>query len=149
MSRHLEPYQENPFIEIGRLISKEAYSRQTKEIDIQTPEQAGGMVIDLVKNQDDELVIAEVKKSSCFEKAARMQLAYYLMRLKMLGVKARGELLFPKEKRRLSVELAEEIELELKIALSDIERIIRLEKAPEPRLINFCKKCGYQELCWS
>lgn len=148
MSRHLEPYQENPFIEIGRLINKEAYSRQRKEIEIQTPEQSGGMIIDLVKNEGDDVVVAEVKKSSRYENSARMQLAYYLMRLKMLGIKAKGELLFPKEKKRETIELTEEIELELIKAVDEIKRIIRQERAPEPRLINFCKKCGYQELCW-
>lgn len=149
MSRHLEPYQGNPFIEIGRLISEETYSRNRKEISIQTPEQTGGMVIDLVKTEDEEVIVAEVKKSSRFEKSAQMQLAYYLMRLKMLGIEARGELLFPKERKKLNVELTEDIKEELKIAIDEIKKIIEQDRAPEPKLIKFCKKCGYQELCWA
>lgn len=149
MSRHLEPYQGNPFIEIGRFISEETYSRNRKDISIQTPEQIGGMVIDLVKTEDDEVIVAEVKKSSRFKKSARMQLAYYLMRLKMLGIVARGELLFPKEKKRETIELTEEIEVELRRAVDDIKRIVGQKRPPEPKLINFCKKCGYQDLCWS
>lgn len=149
MSRHLEPYQGNPFIEIGRLISEETYSRNRKEISIQTPEQSGGMVIDLVKTEGAEVVVAEVKKSSRFEKSARMQLAYYLMRLKMLGIEARGELLFPKERKKVIVELTEDIKEELKKAIDEIKRIIEQDRAPEPKLIKFCKKCGYQELCWA
>ncbi|MCX7724308.1 MAG: CRISPR-associated protein Cas4, partial [Thermodesulfovibrio sp.] len=113
MSRHLEPYQGNPFIEIGRLLSQEAYKRDRKEIMIQTPEQQGGMVIDLIKTEDEEILIGEVKKSSRYEKSARMQLAYYLFRLKLLGIEAKGQLLFPKEKRRVDVYLTDEIEKEL------------------------------------
>ncbi|MCS7163561.1 MAG: CRISPR-associated protein Cas4, partial [Thermodesulfovibrio sp.] len=113
MSRHLEPYQGNPFIEIGRLLSQEAYKRDRKEIMIQTPEQQGGMVIDLIKTEDEEILIGEVKKSSSYEKSARMQLAYYLFRLKLLGIEAKGQLLFPKEKRRVDVYLTDEIEKEL------------------------------------
>lgn len=149
MSRHLEPYQGNPFIEIGRLISEEAYKRDKKEITIQTPEGIGGMVIDIIKREDEEVVIAEIKKSSSFEKSAKMQLAYYLLRLKMLGIDAKGELLFPKEKKKIQVTLTDELEQELTEAQQNIKRIISQEKPPEPRLIKYCKKCGYQELCWS
>lgn len=149
ISRRLEPSQSNPFIEIGRLISDEAYSRERKEVVVQFPDQAGGMVIDLIKNEGDEVVVAEIKKSSSFEKAAKMQLAYYLMRLKMLGIVARGELLFPRERKKLSVTLTEEIEEELRRALLDIERIVKQDRAPKPRLTRFCRKCGYEELCWS
>lgn len=149
MSRHLEPFQENPFIEIGRLLSKEAYKRDRKEIMYQTPEQQGGMIIDLIKTEEEEIVIGEVKKSSHYEQAAKMQLAFYLYRLKLLGIKARGQLLFPIEKRRLDVDLTEEIEKELIEAQQKIREIISLEKPPEPKLIKYCKKCGYEELCWS
>ncbi|MDW7973372.1 MAG: CRISPR-associated protein Cas4 [Thermodesulfovibrio sp.] len=149
MSRHLEPYQGNPFIEIGRLLSQEAYKRDRKEIMIQTPEQQGGMVIDLIKTEDEEILIGEVKKSSSYEKSARMQLAYYLFRLKLLGIEAKGQLLFPKEKRRVDVYLTDEIEKELIEAQQKIKEIISLEKPPEPKLVRYCKKCGYEELCWS
>jgi CRISPR-associated exonuclease Cas4 len=74
MSRQLTPWQDNPFIEIGRLISEESYKRDKKEIHIEN------IVIDLLKTD---------KKSSRFEKSAKMQLAYYLLRLKQLGHKDR------------------------------------------------------------
>lgn len=35
MSRHLNPSQDDPFIEIGRLISKEAYQRERKEVRVE------------------------------------------------------------------------------------------------------------------
>jgi CRISPR-associated exonuclease Cas4 len=75
MSRNLNPDQQNPFIEIGRLISQESYKRERKEIRLEN------IVIDILRKEGEEIVIGEVKKSSKFEKSARMQLAYYLWKL--------------------------------------------------------------------
>jgi|Deesub1362B_J571_1020462.scaffolds.fasta_scaffold00214_8 CRISPR-associated exonuclease Cas4 len=143
MSRHLEPSQENPFIEIGRLISEESYKRDRKEIRIDN------LVIDILRRDDEQVVIGEVKKSSRFEKSARMQLAFYLSRIKEMGVKARGELLFPKEKKRIEVSLSPELEEELKNAEVKIQKIINSEHPPEPKKNRFCSKCGYNEFCWA
>lgn len=143
MARHLEPSQENPFIEIGRLLSEESYKRDRKEIRVDN------LVIDILRRDDEQVVIGEVKKSSRFEKSAKMQLAFYLSRIKEMGVQARGELLFPKEKKRIEVRLTPEIEEELKHAEEDIRKIIIRESPPEPKKNRFCKKCGYNEFCWS
>jgi CRISPR-associated exonuclease Cas4 len=143
MSRQLIPWQENPFIEIGKLISEESYKRERKEVHIEN------MVIDLLKTEEENVVIGEVKKSSRFEKSAKMQLAYYLWRLKQLGIYATGLLLFPKEKKKISVELTEEIEDELIYAQKQIKTIIQMEMPPPLKKIKFCSKCGYQEFCWS
>jgi len=143
MSRQLIPWQENPFIEIGKLISEESYKRERKEVHIEN------MVIDLLKTEEENVVIGEVKKSSRFEKSAKMQLAYYLWRLKQLGIYATGLLLFPKEKKKISVELTEEIEDELIYAQKQIKTIIQMETPPPLKKIKFCSKCGYQEFCWS
>lgn len=143
MSRQLTPWQDNPFIEIGRLISEEAYKRDKKEIHIEN------IVIDLLKTDGEDVVIGEVKKSSRFEKSAKMQLAYYLLRLKQLGISATGQLLFPKEKKKITVILTKDIEDELISAQREIKSIIQMEHPPPPKKIKFCSKCGYQEFCWS
>jgi len=143
MSRQLIPWQKNPFIEIGKLISEESYKRERKEVHIEN------MVIDLLKTEEENVVIGEVKKSSRFEKSAKMQLAYYLWRLKQLGIYATGLLLFPKEKKKISVELTKEIEDELIYAQKQIKTIIQMEMPPPLKKIKFCSKCGYQEFCWS
>lgn len=143
MSRQLEPYQANPFIEIGRILSRESYQREKKEIHLEN------MVIDLLKTEGEKIIIGEVKKSSRYERAATMQLAYYLYRLKMLGIDAKGQLLFPKEKKKLTITLTDEIEEELSKAQREIKTIIAMDKPPEPKMIKYCKKCGYQEFCWS
>lgn len=143
MSRQLEPNQDNPFIELGRFILEESYKREKKEIHLEN------MVIDLLKTEDGEIIVGEVKKSSRFEEAAKMQLAYYLMRLKKLGIYAKGILLFPKEKKKIEVTLTEKLEHELIEAQKEIKRIIALSMPPKAKMIKFCKKCGYQEFCWS
>jgi len=143
MARQLTPWQENPFIEIGRLISEESYRRERKEIRLEN------MVIDLLKTEGENIVIGEVKKSSRFEKSARMQLAYYLLRLKQLGIYATGQLMFPKEKKKITVTLTEEIEGELAYAEKQIKSIIQMETPPSLQKIKFCPKCGYREFCWS
>lgn len=142
MSRNLQPDQENPFIQIGRLISEGSYKREKKEIRLEN------IVIDIVKTEED-LIIGEVKKSSKFLKSATMQLAYYLLTLKRYGIDAKGELMFPKEKKKIPVLLTEEIENELMKAQKEIEDIISKDTPPLVRRIKFCKSCGYQELCFA
>ncbi len=143
MSRELTPDQEDPFLEIGRLISETAYKDERKEVRIEN------IVIDLLRRDDEDVVIGEVKKSSRYELSAKMQLAYYLLRLKRLGVIAKGELLFPKERKRIKLELTPELEEELEKALNEIEEIIKLEKPPEAKRNRFCSKCAYREFCWA
>jgi len=143
MSRQLVPWQDNPFIEIGRLISEESYKRERKEVQIEN------IVVDLLKTEGENVVIGEVKKSSRFEKSAKMQLAYYLFRLKQLGISATGQLLFPKEKRKINITLTKEIEDELNDAQTKIKSIIQMEMPPPVKKTKFCSKCGYQEFCWS
>lgn len=143
MSRQLTPWQENPFIELGRIISEESYKRERKEIHIEN------MIIDLLKINEENIVICEVKKSSRFEKSAKMQLAYYLLRLKQLGISATGQLLFPKERKKLTVILTKEIEDELISVQKEIKSIIQMEMPPPAKKIKYCSKCGYKEFCWS
>ena len=143
MSRYLNPSQDDPFIEIGRLISKEAYEREKKEVRVEN------IVIDLLKSSEGEVVVGEVKKSSKYEKSAKMQICYYLMKLKALGILAKGVLLFPKEKKRIEVDLTPEIEEELKNAIADIKAISEKDLPPPAKKVKFCSKCGYREFCWA
>jgi len=113
MARELNPDEDNYFLEIGRFLSEETYRREKKEIEI------GNIKIDLLKKDDKKIVIGEVKKSSKFESSAKMQLAFYLYRLKQNGIEAKGG------------------------------KIISSETPPEPKKIRFCTKCAYREFCWA
>lgn len=143
MSHQVNPDEDNPNIDLGRFIQEQTYQREKKEISL------GHIKIDIIHKGKDGLVIGEVKKSSRFEASARMQLAYYLAELEKAGLKAKGELRFPKEKRRETVELTDEIRVKLDAAVRDILRIAYLEQPPEPVKIKFCKNCAYAEFCWS
>lgn len=143
MARELNPDEDNPFLELGRFFSEESYQREKKEIEI------GNMKIDLLKKGSSKVVIGEVKKSSRFEESAKMQLIFYLHRLKQAGVEAEGELLIPKERKRIPVTLDDNAEEELKQAESEILKIISSDTLPEATKIKYCRNCAYREFCWA
>lgn len=94
--------QEDDNLEIGRFISETSYQRQKKEMLI------GNIKVDRIRREGDTLVVGEVKKSSTYEKSAYYQLLFYLDTLRKMGIEAKGELLFPKEKKVTKVEWTEE-----------------------------------------
>jgi CRISPR-associated exonuclease Cas4 len=144
MAHELNASQDNTFLEIGRLLSQETYKRERKEITV------GNLKMDILKKgKDGRMIVGEIKKSSRFQKSAINQLSFYLYRLKKMGIQATGELLIPKEKRRITVILDEDREKELKKAFFSIEKIIEQEKPPEAIKIRFCRNCAYQEFCWA
>jgi len=143
MAHGLNPEEENPLLELGRLIHEESYPREEKGFS------APGMKIDLLRERGGKLIVGEVKKSSRFLESARMQLAYYLWRLKNMGVRAKGELLFPKERKKVQVELSMELEDKLRQAFQGIREIVTQDVPPPPVRIPFCRACAYKEFCWA
>lgn len=141
-AHEINPPSNNPYLEIGTLIGEESYKRERKEI------QVGNMKIDLIKKESGNVVVAEIKKSSKGKDAARMQLLFYLYQLKKEGIDAQGELLIPKEKKKISVELTDELIEKLKTAIAEIGEIISKEEPPLPKKIPFCRNCAYREFCW-
>lgn len=143
MAHQIIPDQEHPYIELGRLIDEESYDRDKKKINFEN------VVLDLVKSDEGDIIVGEVKKSSKAQESARMQLAFYLYKLKESGINARGVLLFPEERKRMMVELTPELENELENIFKDIEKIIFQPVPPPFKKIGYCKNCGYKEFCWS
>jgi CRISPR-associated exonuclease Cas4 len=143
MARGILPDEDNPNLELGRFIQEMTYQRDRKEIDI------GGGKVDIVKAASDGLILVEVKKSSRFERVALMQLAFYLWRLEAAGVHATGELRFPKEKKRTTVVLTDELREELKRAEKAILEIAAREAPPVPARCRYCSNCAYAEFCWA
>ncbi len=143
MARQIEPEQDNPLIELGRVIGETTYKRDKKQIRLEN------ITIDLTNLDGDQVVIGEVKKSSRFRESARMQLCYYLHVLRNYGVEARGELLFPKEKRREEVLLTDEAERRLRATIKEIKEIAERELPPSAVKIKYCSSCAYNEFCWS
>lgn len=143
MAHQIIPDQEHPFIEIGRLIDEESYNRDRKKINFEN------VVLDLIRSNEEDIIVGEVKKSSKAETSARLQLAFYLYKLKQKGVVAKGLLLFPDERKRVTVELTPELERELEEIFRDIQKIISRENPPPFKKIGYCKNCGYKEFCMS
>ncbi len=143
MAHQIVPDQENQYIEIGRLIDEESYSREKKKVHLEN------VVLDFVTSDDGDVIVGEVKKSSRAQDSARMQLAFYLQKLKQSGLDAKGILMFPEERKRVVVELTPELEKELEEMTDEIQKIILQELPPPPKKIGFCKNCGYKEFCWS
>jgi len=138
MSRGITPDPDGARLDAGRAIHELSYPRARKELEME------GMKVDVV----DGRMIGEVKLSSRYLGAARLQLLYYLYRLRLRGVEARGELLVPLERRREEVVLDGESEAELMRAMRRIREIAGMERPPPPRWTHFCRRCAYRYYCW-
>lgn len=143
MSRNLVPDQDDTNIDLGRFIQENTYQRDKKEISL------GHIKLDILRKEKGQLVVGEVKKTSKYVQSATMQLAFYLYELKDAGVEAVGELMFPKEKKKIKVELDDNLIFEIEKVKREILRIIYTESPPQPKRINFCRNCAYAEFCWS
>lgn len=142
-SRQLSGDQDNENLILGRIIGEFAYKRDNKEVDI------GGSKIDLIKTEDGNLIIGEVKKTSRFLESASKQLLFYLLQLRKMGINARGELMIPEEKKKIPVELDAQNEQEIIYAIKDIQAIIARDIPPEPEKNKYCRNCAYREFCWA
>ena len=76
LAHGIEADQDHELLEMGRIISENTYRRDKKEINI------GNIKVDLIRREHGQLIVGEVKKSSRYEKAATMQLLFYLKTLK-------------------------------------------------------------------
>ena len=131
---------DNDDISIGRLIHENSYKREKKEIRLDN------IVFDFVKNQDI-LTVYEIKKSSKLTIGGHYQLYFYLWTLKNANITARGEVIYPKEKKKEKIELTPEIENEITEIISGIQDISQLKTPPTPQPKPYCKRCTYFELC--
>ncbi|SHJ62577.1 CRISPR-associated protein Cas4 [Propionispora hippei] len=136
--------QDDANMDLGRFLHEMTYARdRSKEITL------GNIRLDIVRQEDDGMVVGEVKKSSKYLTSARMQLAFYLLELKERGIAARGELLFPKERKREVVELTAELEQELATATAAIRSLAAEPRPPQAKKIALCRNCAYKEFCWA
>jgi CRISPR-associated exonuclease Cas4 len=144
MVHQINPDEDNTDLDLGRFIQETTYIQdRQKEIEI------GNIKLDIVRKDSGGIVVGEVKKSSRFLKSARMQLAFYLFELKERGVTAKGQLLFPKEKKKEDVVLNKQTEQDLALAVENIRGIAIMNKPPPPVRIRICANCAYKELCWA
>ena len=142
-AHEIGPDNDHPFLELGRLNEENFYKRESKGFNV------GNMKIDIVRKGGRATIIGEIKKSSKSEKATIMQLAFYLMKLEESGVYGEGEILIPKERKKIKVKLTEEMKKELKETIKEIMEIIKMDVPPKKEKTRFCIHCAYREFCWS
>lgn len=141
--RKIFPDEEDENMEIGRFIHEYRYGRNKKEIGI------GSIKLDSIKRADGSWVVMEVKKSSKYFHGSYYQLLYYLYILEQKGITARGELLFPEERKREVVELTEKSRIQLEETIKEIEKLAQEPIPPYLKKISACNNCAYNEYCWS
>lgn len=135
-SHHITFEHESDLVKIGRIITKESFKREKKEILI------GRIKIDFYRKN---LEIHEVKKSSKFKEASKWQLIYYLYVLRKLGINCKGVLSFPKERKREIVILTRDLERKMEKILENIQRIVNLPSPPKTKQSERLKKAAYYE----
>ncbi len=143
MAHQINPDEDHEDLQYGRFLQQHAYSRDKKEINV------GSSRIDLMRKTGERLVVVEVKKSSRAIDSARMQLAYYLLELEKKGINAVGELRFPDERRKEEVALTPDMRERLNGVILEIQKLVQPNRPPAPSRIKWCRKCAYNELCWS
>ncbi|WAM31605.1 CRISPR-associated protein Cas4 [Caldicellulosiruptor naganoensis] len=143
LSRNIGPSSDNPFLEIGKLISQEYYKNDKKEVYFD------GVVLDLIRQEDEVLLVGEIKRSSRAKNAAILQLKFYLYKLFKNNIKARGKLLIPEEKKTFDVELTTDDIEEIETLTEEIALFLYSQLPPQPQKIKACSKCSYKEFCWA
>ena len=131
----------NDDISIGKLMHDKSYSRENKEIRIDN------IVFDFIKNNDDELVIFEMKKSSKLTIGAKYQLYFYMYTLRFINDNVKGVLVYPKERKREEIILNNNIIKEMDKIIEGIIKIAILDTPPIAEKKPYCKRCSFYELC--
>lgn len=144
IAHQLEANQDDDLLAQGRLNTESHYERREKEITL-----PGGVRVDQMRREKGKLIISEVKKTSKFLPAAKLQLAYYLWVLEQEDVKAVGEVLVPEERKREVVVLEGETREELLHVMDSIRELVSQSKPPPAEWLHYCKTCAYSEFCWS
>lgn len=139
-SHQIQMEQNSELVALGKLLHESSYKRENKEIQI------GPIKIDFIGKDG---VIHEVKKTPSVEAAHAWQVKYYIWYLKNLGVEnLRGEIDYPKLKKRTEIELTPEDEQKIQEILYDIQFIIDREEIPNVINKSICKKCSYYDMCY-
>lgn len=143
IARGIEPNPKDEYLALGRLIDQNSYARERHQVTF------GDDKFDFMQSDVDGVVICEVKKSSRAEASARMQLAHYLYDLRKAGISAKGLLMFPAEKKRVEVELTDDLMTELDVVYASIRKLTETSTPPPAETCKYCRKCAYAEYCWS
>ena len=140
-SHDIQMEQHSDNVAIGKMIGEESYSRKKKEIEID-----GRIKVDFFEKEG---VVHEIKKTNKVEEAHIWQVKYYLYYLKQKGVEnLRGEIDYPKLKKRKTVSLSNQDCEYLEGVFRQVDEIVGQEQPPLVINAKICKKCAYYGLCY-
>lgn len=139
--------QENEFVKLGKHLSKTAYSRDDDVA-------VGASKFDLVRRPDEQtLEVSEVKRSSTYQEADRLQLLHYLSLLaeehsNESGRELIGKLRYPRENTVKTILWSDKTATEHNEATTEIRSIVDNE-CPLPERIPACRKCSMRKFCFA
>ena len=131
-------------VRIGRVLH-EIKSKDGKNTEIKYED----MVVDKVTVN----YVEEYKKSDSDTEAAKMQLLFYLKKLRDKGIYKKGRLIY-NEKNNKENKKSEIVELndknieKLNNCIKEIEMLINGNTVPDVEKENKCKRCAYYEYCY-
>ena len=129
-------------VDYANLVHESSYPR-TSKLEVLVD---GLLRIDL---DSKDGVIHEIKMTKAFQDAHHYQLLYYLYYLKQKGmIGLKGEINYPKLKKKDIVELTPELEQEMEDILSKVRELKISETCPQIGAHATCKKCSYENFCW-
>lgn len=123
----------------GKILHDQSYQYKRKEFQLDDLIQ-----IDIIDSQ----YVGEIKSSRKMKEADRMQLLYYLLYLKNLGIIRKGKLHYVKERKVEEIELTPQDEQEILSCLKEIQAIDSLPAPPKLVRKPYCRKCAYYTFCF-
>ncbi|MGL5053733.1 MAG: CRISPR-associated protein Cas4 [Cetobacterium sp.] len=130
---------ESELVKIGKALHEK---NKTEEIEIEN------VKLDKIKGD----YIIEIKKSDADFEASKLQLLFYLKKLKEKGIDKKGKLIFL-EKNKTSSKNHEIIldldgEKYIEQISNEIKKLVEFEYPPKALKDSKCKKCAYYNFCF-
>ena len=139
-SKGITMESESEAVAIGKVLHENSFSKEKhKEVLIDNL-----IKIDVVTKSN----IKEIKSSSKMLESDKMQVYYYLFYLEQLGIYKTGEINYVKEKKKIKLELTNEIKNKILKSIEDINKLKNSELPPKVRKTGICSKCSYHNLCF-
>ncbi|ELY55976.1 CRISPR-associated protein Cas4 [Natronococcus amylolyticus DSM 10524] len=139
--------QENEFVKLGKILSETAYSRDDNVA-------VGTSKFDLIRHPDEQTIeISEIKRSSTYQEADRLQLLHYLSLLAEAQSNGSdreliGKLRYPRENTVVTIKWTDKTAVEYEEATAEILSAVS-DECPSPERIPACRKCSMREFCFA
>ncbi|NEW82868.1 MAG: CRISPR-associated protein Cas4 [Mariniphaga sp.] len=144
-SNGIQMEHNSELVEMGKLIHETSYAdrpERFQELEI------GPVKIDFYDKRNK--VIHEIKKTDKLEESHRWQVKYYIWLMEQAGIEGvTGVLEYPKLRQTQEVLLLDCDREELKLIVTEIEKISSSESCPPLVKLGICKNCSYFDFCYS